>query len=653
MLKRKISAKDYGRSMTEMLGVLAIIGILSITALMGYNYAVTKHKANTTINDLNQFVIIVTQQMLKGQRSLDLSEARNKTSLGYPATAYILADTNYFEIALANVSSQVCKQILYEKISEVLAIKVNGLANVGDTRICETDDENSLVDMVFQYAADLDGAQLPFGTCKTDSDCLGDCAKCNAQGLCVSRCGADERCTTDKENGVKVCCPSNRISGPYCCPSTLNGWCCDDNQQNCCPWHKPLRDKNGTCYACDDQTYVDATGVQENCNICSEREVIDNNCVVKCPVATPLRGINGQCFSCAEEKPVEMKKPWDYCKSACPNREANGLQDHYCSLPCGEGYYFDKPLSDIGGKCYDCDERKLVDVRFITHDGCEVCSNRQLIEKLCALECPSDKPVRDWDGHCRACEENEPFYFNGYSPLAQACVSVCPKRVQNGNYNSACSYDLCGHGIFKDKPLTGYNGVCYSCDESSNVNVVNVSHEGCDMCDNRYLSGAYCLLDCPSDKPVRDINGTCRSCYDTESFHFKGHTDFMQACLSKCPNRVKNGDGDTACSYDLCGQGIFKDKPLTSYEGKCYAFEEPANINVRQVTHEGCDQCTNRLLYNEMCVPKCPDEAPLRGRNGKCYPCDTQERVNVLAMTDACFSCPDERRLEGNYCVLK
>ena len=38
-----------GRSMIEMLGVLAIIGVLSITALVGFTYAMNKHRANETI----------------------------------------------------------------------------------------------------------------------------------------------------------------------------------------------------------------------------------------------------------------------------------------------------------------------------------------------------------------------------------------------------------------------------------------------------------------------------------------------------------------------------------------------------------------------------------------------------------------------------
>ena len=40
-----------GRSMVEMLGTLAIIGVLSIGGIMGYSYAVDKYHANQIINN--------------------------------------------------------------------------------------------------------------------------------------------------------------------------------------------------------------------------------------------------------------------------------------------------------------------------------------------------------------------------------------------------------------------------------------------------------------------------------------------------------------------------------------------------------------------------------------------------------------------------
>ena len=43
-----------GRSMTEMLGVLAIIGILSIGALLGYLYAINQYKSSNTLEEITR-----------------------------------------------------------------------------------------------------------------------------------------------------------------------------------------------------------------------------------------------------------------------------------------------------------------------------------------------------------------------------------------------------------------------------------------------------------------------------------------------------------------------------------------------------------------------------------------------------------------------
>ena len=44
-------ARDYGRSMIEMLGVLAIIGVLSVGGIAGYSKAMEKFKVNKIINE--------------------------------------------------------------------------------------------------------------------------------------------------------------------------------------------------------------------------------------------------------------------------------------------------------------------------------------------------------------------------------------------------------------------------------------------------------------------------------------------------------------------------------------------------------------------------------------------------------------------------
>ena len=47
------TALQSGRSMVEMLGTLAIIGVLSIGGIAGYSYGMDKYRANTIINDVN------------------------------------------------------------------------------------------------------------------------------------------------------------------------------------------------------------------------------------------------------------------------------------------------------------------------------------------------------------------------------------------------------------------------------------------------------------------------------------------------------------------------------------------------------------------------------------------------------------------------
>ena len=47
-----------GRSMIEMLGVLAIIGVLSIGGLAGYTTAMNRHRANTILDYVSRCVVV-------------------------------------------------------------------------------------------------------------------------------------------------------------------------------------------------------------------------------------------------------------------------------------------------------------------------------------------------------------------------------------------------------------------------------------------------------------------------------------------------------------------------------------------------------------------------------------------------------------------
>ena len=54
--KQQVDVLQYGRSMIEMLGVLAIVGVLSVGGIAGYSKAMTKFKINKTADQISQIV---------------------------------------------------------------------------------------------------------------------------------------------------------------------------------------------------------------------------------------------------------------------------------------------------------------------------------------------------------------------------------------------------------------------------------------------------------------------------------------------------------------------------------------------------------------------------------------------------------------------
>ena len=53
------TTNESGRSMVEMLGVLAIIGVLSIGGIAGYSMAMNRYRANEALDMANKFAVIV------------------------------------------------------------------------------------------------------------------------------------------------------------------------------------------------------------------------------------------------------------------------------------------------------------------------------------------------------------------------------------------------------------------------------------------------------------------------------------------------------------------------------------------------------------------------------------------------------------------
>ena len=101
---------DSGRSMVEMLGTLAIIGVLSVGAIAGYSYGMDKYRANQTINDVNLRIVDLIAQANRGG-DLSLSEWPTKSTAGYDIGLEKDATTskNTGGIQVSSVPNRVCE----------------------------------------------------------------------------------------------------------------------------------------------------------------------------------------------------------------------------------------------------------------------------------------------------------------------------------------------------------------------------------------------------------------------------------------------------------------------------------------------------------------------------------------------------------------
>ena len=590
-----------GRSMVEIIGVLAVVGVLSIGAVSGYKYGMNRYRANETINELQIRALGLMQQINHGEIVELNMEMGDKTGLGYTTDAWIKeTDPKYFYISLAQVPSDVCKQILKEEWSTPTAIYIGNSNYLGDDRsFCGNDTYAPQMDFEFyaNFAEGMEYVEEEKYEYAPQTE-LRHQKKCddpdNPLGDINGNCYACDYTGSIEVGSIGLCneiCSNRQRAGSYC-------------EDKICPADKPLMDRYGNCHACDTSSSIYVTREGQCNEICSNRQLGGDYCYNRtCPADKPLMDTSGNCYSCNEVSSVYVNE-YGKCSEICPNRELGG--EYYLSECVLSVCPSNKPLKDRSGRCHACNETNSI---TIPKDGkChEVCANRTLTAPTtCAVTktCPADKPLMDTSGNCHACDETQGV---NVGERAQ-CETICSNRKMLSN-------GYCAIPCPDDKPLMSYSGNCYACDYDGGI-----STEGnkCrEICPNRRLEDETCLLSCTEDKPLKDDRGYCYSC-DTTS---KIDVD-RGKCSEVCPNRQLGGD---YCYNKTCPA----DKPLMDTSGNCHACDETSSISVG---YDGiCREiCPNRIFSNRSCIiPTCPADKPLMDYRGNCYACDTSSWVDV------------------------
>ena len=204
---------EQGRSMVEMLGVLAIMGLLTIIGIAGFKIAMNKAKANSLVADMNRLAHIVVMDKFSGysEEAIQNAVTEHNQSTEYQAI-YKTLKPGIFTLEATGIDKDLCQQVAGLDWQVPLATFVDGAEK--DNFVAEDcGDSNTLT---WAFTDDL--SPCP--------DCVLGEVNCeeygnNGQlecGSCTPLKGfvADARCANN-ENG------SYCVRG-YCSPCAEGSW---------------------------------------------------------------------------------------------------------------------------------------------------------------------------------------------------------------------------------------------------------------------------------------------------------------------------------------------------------------------------------------------------------------------------------------------
>ena len=393
------SKQEQGRSMTEMLGVLAIIGVLSIGGIAGYTYAMNKHYANELLAGASERFVLVAAQIAAGREASLKEFANHITAGGTFATSdesvRVYSDGIGFEVS--GVKGAVCENLIKAtEDTDIVIADANDVALSADD--CDDENDNTLV-----ITFEMGNGSGETGGCSSDDDC-GYCQHCES-----SQCVKDDVC----DNG--------------------------------CTGDTPIRKSDGSCMGCvrydDNDTYGFPASSQEECDLCSKENGLIYNydgtgCRLtveeNCPTGVGFF-YQGRCHSCTGTWSLHSvsSSVLQECVEACPNRviDDDGWGDA-CILPKENCDFLDK-----FGHCRICGKF----TRFWANSCQTPCEGVTFSFAEYYDQCVIDCGEKGYgDNVARCCTDNEVYNHIGTYSYGHPYGKCCPasRPVWNG---SACS----------------------------------------------------------------------------------------------------------------------------------------------------------------------------------------------------------------------
>ena len=342
--------------MVEMLGVLAIIAILSIGGIVGFRLAMNYYQANQIAHEVNLMRTDAQIKIAQGTEKLTLGSPYDsgniqfndygtvfdcldmETETSAPDKVVSCAVANAYYIELKEISEGVCKPLanLIDKMDNEVAFYINGKSvdvTEGEKGVCS----EGLNTLKVIFGADSDSNAVK---CDTDAECesLESTPFCDeTRHICV-QCTADDDCpyNTDYcEDNVCKTCENGVWNGENCVECTADGDCTDTPDTPKC------NTETNTCVEC--LTYNDCTDTPATpqCNT-------DTNTCEPCPPKSVF--YEGECYGyeCRTNEDCADKGSGYYCHSDDGVRSTSNNSE-----------WEDQPGQYLGGNCKNASQNKM------------------------------------------------------------------------------------------------------------------------------------------------------------------------------------------------------------------------------------------------------------------------------------------------------
>ncbi len=313
--------KQRGRSMVEMLGTLAIIGVLSVTALTGYKIAMTKNRTNNILYDVN---LAMNEIATREYMSLPVNEEAPVSDLGVKSEFDIGyarlggEEKNGFYIAVSNITEEVCETLRSNKTAFMTSIQPNN----NETALTSCTGANAVL-MKFPYPPIEGGEVEEPAPCDSDEYFKnGRCLSCPSDATCNGTANVICNGTSRFFNGYQCdYCPIDAT-----CDGTANVICestqyFDGMECKECPEGATCDGINSICE--DTNKHWSSTG----CKDCPSGMICDGTANPQCSGGKVVNHYDGSWYCCSADQYFN-----GYRCDPCPSgMTCNGTKNPTCS----------------------------------------------------------------------------------------------------------------------------------------------------------------------------------------------------------------------------------------------------------------------------------------------------------------------------------